>query len=104
MLRAGIHPQHLEGLLWRRVPIHPDILRQAICIAMAKMPVFSDKQKHIRVCHLCECCSNKMVELRPSGTRFEVADIGTKALPEPAFVMLRNVLLGLTTFSDLQGM
>jgi len=45
-----------------------------------------------------------MVELRPIGTRFEVADIGTKALLEPAFVMLRNVLLGLTTFSDLQGM
>ena len=44
--------------------------------------------------------SNKMVELRPIDTRFEVADIGTKALPEPAFVML----LGLTTFSDLQGM
>ena len=40
----------------------------------------------------------KMVELRPIGTRFEVADIGTKALPEPACVMLRNVLLGLTTF------
>jgi hypothetical protein len=65
---------------------------------MAKMPVFSEKQKHIpiRVCHLRECCSNKMIELRPIGTRFEVADIGTKALPEPAFVMLRNVLLGLT--------
>ena len=45
-----------------------------------------------------------MFELRPIGRRFEVADIGTKALPEPAFVMLRNVLLGLTTFSDLQGM
>ena len=76
------------------------------CIAMAKMPVFSEKQKHIpiRVCHLRECCSNKMVELRPIGTKFEAADIGTKALPEPAFVMLCNVLLGLTTFSDLQGM
>ena len=49
-------------------------------------------------------CSNKMVELCPIGTRSEVADIGTKSLAEPAFVMLRNVLLGLTTFSELQGM
>jgi len=70
------------------------------------MPVFSEKQKHIpiRVCHLCECCSFKTVELRLIGTRFEVTDIGTKALPEPAFIMLRNVLLGLTAFSDLHGM
>jgi hypothetical protein len=46
----------------------------------------------------------KMVKLRPIGTRFEVADIGTKALPEPAFVMLCNVLLGIIIFSELQGM
>ena len=54
---------------------------------MAKIPVFSEKQKNIliRVCHLRKCCSNKMVDLRPICTRFEVADIGTKALPEPAF-------------------
>jgi len=87
-------------------PSTPTFIDNQACIAMAKMPVFSEEQKHIpiRVCHLCECCSNKMVELRPIGTRFEVADIGTKALQEPAFVMLRNVLLALTTFSDLQGM
>jgi len=52
--------------------------------------------------HLRECWSNKMVVLRPIGTRFKGADIGTKALSEPAFVMLRNVLLGITTFSELQ--
>jgi len=87
-------------------PSTPTYIQNQACIAMAKMPVISEKQKHIpiRVCHLRECCSNKMVELRPSGTRFEVADIGTNALPEPAFVMISNVLLGLTTFSDLQGM
>jgi len=45
-----------------------------------------------------------MVKLRPIGTRFEVADIGTKALSELAFVMLCNVLLGIITFSKLQGM
>jgi len=84
----------------------PIYIDNQACIAMAKMPVFFEKQKHIpiRVCHLRKCCSNKMVGLRPIGTRFEVADIGTKALPEPVFVMLSNVLLGLTTFSDLQGM
>jgi len=67
---------------------------------MAKMHVFSEKQKHIptQVCYMHECCSNKMVELRPIGTRFEVANIGTKALPEPVFVMLRNALLGIITF------
>jgi hypothetical protein len=45
-----------------------------------------------------------MVELCPIGTRFEVADIRTKALPEPAFVMLRNVLSGIITFIELQSM
>ena len=35
---------------------------------------------------------------------FEVADIGTKALLEPAAVMLCNVLLSVTTFSELRGM
>jgi len=81
-------------------PPRHKIVNQA-CIAMAKTPVFSEKQKHIpiRVCHLRECCSNKIVELRPIGTRFEVADIGTKARPEPAVAMLFNVLLGLTTFT-----
>jgi len=87
-------------------PPTPTYIDNQACIAMAKMPVFSEKQKHIpiRVCHLRECCSNKIVELRPIGTKFEVADIGTKALPEPAFVMLRDVLLGITTFSALQGL
>ena len=87
-------------------PPTPTYIDNQACIAMAKMPVFSEKQKHIpiRVCHLRECCSNKIVELRPIGTKFEVADIGTKALPEPAFVMLRDVLLGITTFGALQGL
>ena len=89
-----------------RCPSTPNCIDNRACIAMAKMPVFSEKQKHIpiRVCHLRECCSNQMVELRPIGTRFEVADHGTKAFLEPAFVMLRNVLVGITTFSRLQGM
>jgi len=87
-------------------PSTPPYIDNQACIAVAKMPVFFEKQKHnpIRDCHLRECCSNKMVELRPIGTKFEVADIGMKDLPEPAFVMLRNVLLGLITFSELSGM
>ena len=86
-------------------PPTPTYIDNRACIAMAKMPVFSEKQKHIpiRVCHLRECCKDRMVELRPIGTKFEVADIGTKALPEPAFVMLRDVMLGITTFHELQG-
>ena len=110
MSRAGIRVRGiLKDFYGTECPSTPTYIDNQACIALAKMPVFSEKQKHIPipVCHLRECCSNKMVELRPIGTRFEVADIGTKApvaLPEPAFVMLRNVLLGLTTFSDLQGM
>jgi len=57
-----------------------------------------------RICHVHECYLNKMVELRRVGTRFEVVDIETKALLAPAFVMLRNVPLDLTTFIELQGM
>jgi len=96
----------LKDFYGAECPPTPTYIDDQACIAMAKMPVFSEKQKHIpiRVCHLRECCSNNMVELRPIGTRIEVAGIGTKALSEPAFAMLHNVLLGLTTFSDLQGM
>jgi len=63
-------------------------------------------QKHIpiRGCHLRKCCSNKMVELHPISTRLKIAYIGTKALLEHACVMLHNVLFGITTFSELQGM
>jgi len=45
-----------------------------------------------------------MIEIRPIGTRFEVLEIETTALPETAVVMLHNVLLGIITFSELQGM
>ena len=54
----------------------------AACIVMGKMPVFSERQKHIpiRVCHLKECCDEEIVELRHIGTKYQLADIGTKAL------------------------
>ena len=67
--------------------------------------MFSERQKHIpiRVAHLKECTAEKMVELMPVSTKFELADIGTKALPAPAFTMLRDVILGKVTFSQVQG-
>jgi len=99
-------PGILKDFYGPACPSTPTHIDNQACIAMAKMPVFSEKQKHILIqdCHLRECCSNKMAKLRPIGTRFEVADIGTKALPKPAFVMLCNVLSGIIIFSELQGM
>jgi len=42
-------------------PCTPTYIDNQTCIATAKMPVFSRKQKHIpiRVCHLCDCCSKQ---------------------------------------------
>jgi len=72
----------LKDFYGTECPPTPTYIHNQACIAMAKMPVFSEKHIPIRVCHLRECCSNKLVELRPISTRFEVAEIGTKALPE----------------------
>jgi hypothetical protein len=55
------------------------------------------------VAHLKECTAEKMVELMSVGTKFELADIGTKTLPSPSFTMLRDVILGKVTFSQVQG-
>ena len=73
------------------------------CIAMGKMPQFSEKQKHIpiRICHLKECCDDGMVEPRNVDTSNEIADIGTKALGLPAFTRLRKVMNGQIPFSSL---
>ena len=38
------------------------------------------------------------------GTKFQLADIGTKALPAPVFLPLQDVILGKVSFSDLQGL
>jgi len=49
---------------------------------------FFQRQEHIpiRICRLHEWRGNKMVELRPIGLQFKIADhdFGTKAFPEPA--------------------
>ena len=96
----------LEDFYGETLPPTPIYIDNAACIAMGKMPVFSERQKHIpiRVCHLKECCDEGIVELRHIGTKYQLADIGTKALPAPVFLPLRDVVLGKVSFSDLQGL
>jgi hypothetical protein len=96
----------LEDFYGQPLPPTPMYIDNAACIAMGKMPVFSERQKHIpiRVCHLKECCDEGIVELRHIGTKYQLADIGTKALPAPVFLPLRDVILGKVSFSDLQGL
>lgn len=96
----------LEDFYGESLPATPMYIDNAACIAMGTMPVFSERQKHIpiRVCHLKECCKEGIVELRHIGTKYQLADIGTKALPAPVFLPLRDVILGKVSFSDLQGL
>jgi hypothetical protein len=96
----------LKDFYGQPLPPTPMYIDNAACIAMGKMPVFSERQKHIpiRVCHLKECCDEGIVELRHIGTKYQLADIGTKALPAPVFLPLRDVILGKVSFSDLQGL
>ena len=74
------------------------------CIAMGQTQ-FTEKQKHIpiRICHLKECCDDGMVELRPVATSNQLADIGTKALPLPAFNRLKEVISGRVSFSSINS-
>ena len=94
----------LEDFYGVQLPPTPLYIDNAACISMGNLPVFSERQKHIpiRVAHLKGCTAEKMVELMPVSTKFELADIGTKALPASAFTMLRDVILGKVTFSQVQ--
>jgi hypothetical protein len=96
----------LEDFYGQPLPPTTMYIDNAACIVMGKMPVFSERQKHIqiRVCHLKEYCYEGIVELRHIGTKYQLADIGTKTLPAPDFLPLRNVILGKVSFSDLQGL
>jgi hypothetical protein len=69
----------LEDFYGQPLPPTPMYIDNSACIAMGKMPVFSERQKHIRirVCHLKECCDEEIVELRHIGTKYQLADIGT---------------------------
>ena len=46
----------------------------------------------------------EIIELRHMGTKYQLADIGTKALPAPVFLPLRDAILGKVSFSHLQGL
>ena len=72
---------------------------------MSKLPQFTEKQKHIpiRICHLKECCGERLVELHPVDTKNQLADIGTKALAQPAFERLKSVLFGKIKFADVNN-
>jgi hypothetical protein len=96
----------LEDFYSQPLPPTPMYIDNTSCIDMGKMPVFSERQKHIpiRTCHLKECCDEGIVELRHIGTKYQLTDIGTKTLPAPVFLPLRDVILGKVSFSDLQGL
>ena len=87
------------------LPPTPLFIDNKACIAMGQLPQFTEKQKHIpvRLCHLKECCEEKMVQLEPISTKSELADIGTKALAQPAFERLKQVLIGKVPFSAIHG-
>ena len=74
----------------------PLMIDNQAAIAMGQMPQFTEKQKHIpiRMCHLKECCAEGLVHLYPISTRNELADIGTKALEEDAFMRIKSVITG----------
>ena len=95
----------LEDFYGFRLPPTPTYIDNQACIQMGIAPVFSERQKHIpiRICHLKECRREGMVELRPISTKFQLADIGTKALPAPVFQPLRDTILGKISFRKLQG-
>ena len=71
---------------------------------MGQMQQFTEKQKHIpiRICHLKECCDDGMVEPRPVATSNQLANVGTKALPYPAFNSLGEVIAGRVSFSSIK--
>jgi hypothetical protein len=85
------------------LPLTPLYIDNRAAIAMGQLPQFTEKQKHIpvRLCNLKECCAEKMVRLEPVPTKSELADIGTKALAQPAFERLKPVLLGRIPFSTI---
>ena len=66
------------------------------CIYLSKNSVMYNKSKHIdvRVYHLRDLCNNGTMELHKVATGEQVADGFTKALPEPAFVKHRKIMLG----------
>ena len=81
----------------------PLMIENQATIALGQMPQFTEKQKHIpiRMCHLKECCADGLVHLYPISTRNELADIGTKALEEDAFMRIKSVITGKVRLSAI---
>ncbi len=67
----------LEHFYGEPLPPTPMYIDNPACIAMGKMPVFSERQKNIpiRVCHLKEFCDEGIVELRHIGTKYQLVVI-----------------------------
>ncbi len=108
----GTHQELLGNsgrLLWLSSTSHTHLHRQSGLHSDGNCFVFSERQKHIpiRICHLKECRREGMIELRPISTKFQLADIGTKALPAPVFQLLhqplRDTILCKISFRKLQG-
>ena len=57
----------LEDFYGSALPPTPMYIDNEACIAMGKTPVFSERQEHIpiRMCHLKECCAEKLVSSVP---------------------------------------
>jgi hypothetical protein len=79
-------------------PLVPTLLMidNQAAMAMRQMPQFTEKQKHIPICmcHLKKCCAEGLVQLYPASFKNELADIGTKALGEDAFMCIKSVITG----------
>ena len=69
------------------------------CIHLSRNSVLHHKSKHIdvRVYHLRDLCKAGVMNLLKIGTDDQVADALTKALPKPAFVAHRSVMMNIKT-------
>eukprot|EP00961_Rhodomonas_salina_P202104 2725981-Rhodomonas_salina.1 len=67
------------------------------CIHLSRNVVLHHKSKHIdvRVYHLRDLCKAGIMSLLKIGTDNQVADALTKALPRPAFVSHRCVMMNI---------
>eukprot|EP00961_Rhodomonas_salina_P274477 3708651-Rhodomonas_salina.3 len=65
------------------------------CIHLSRNSVLHHKSKHIdvRVYHLRDLCKAGVLSFLKIGTNDQVADALTKALPSPAFIQHRKVML-----------
>ena len=67
------------------------------CIHLSRNSVLHHKSKHIdvRVYHLRDLCRQGVMNLLKIGTADQAADALTKALPSPAFIQHRSVMMNI---------